>query len=143
MRRRFRYMVELVEAEDATEGEQLENVDAVNKLGWAHEDYRVLLIAGENEGHHEDQRNDHLERQPVTQCGNTALALAGLEEDRVIDVCSVGENNHSRSAEGDMQRKFLRAARGLDLAVKMERIQITIVSLMLSRADLTVSFSCG
>ena len=142
VRRRFRYTVELDEAEDATQ-EQPENVDAANKLGWAHEDYRVPLVVGENERHHEGQRNDHLERQLVTRCGETALALADLEEDRVIDVCSVGENSHPRPAEGGMQRAFPEAGWALDLAVKMERVQKMRVWSRVSRADLTVPFSCG
>jgi hypothetical protein len=142
VRRRFRYTVELVGAEDATE-ERPENVDAANKLGWAHEDYRVPLIAGEHEGPHEGQRNDHLERQLVTQWGETALALADLEEDRVIDVCSVGENSHPRPAEDDIQRAFPRAGGALDLAVKMERVQRTMVLSKVLRADLMVPFSYG
>jgi hypothetical protein len=135
VRHRFRYMVELAVTGDATEGGQLENVDAANKLDWAHEDYQVRLVAGENGGHHEGQQNDHLEKQLVTQCEDIAFAVAGLEGDRVIDVCSVVENNHRQSAEEDMQRAFPGAG--------WERVQRRMMSSMVSRADLMVAFSYG
>jgi hypothetical protein len=135
VRRRFRYMVELAVTEDAIEGGQLENVDAANKFDWAHEDYQVRLVAGENGGHHEGQQNDHLEKQLVTHCEDIAFAIAGLGGDRVIDVCSVVENNHRQSAEEDMQRAFLGAG--------WERVQRRMMWSMVSRADLTVAFSYG
>jgi hypothetical protein len=140
-RLQFRCMIELAAAEDATEREWLDYVGAANKLDWACEDYQVLLIAGENEERHEGQHNDHLEKELATQ--EIVLALAGREVDMVIDVCSVGEHNHSQSAEGDMKRAFPRAEGALGLAVEIEPAQGAFVSSMVSCADLTVPFSCG